>query len=208
MQCFVVVDRSLFGYSLMYRVHLRPWEIDPDPPELTAWLESRQGPPGRALDLGCGTGRQTLLLARRGWRVVGIDFVPAAIEQARRRLDRAGAEGRLIVGDVRQLGELDLGDRFDLVLDLKCLHGLPPRDRLRYAGGVASACQSRGWCLLFGLTPNRMRGLLGAPGGVSRAEVERLFDPDFEFVDVNEARGGTFTPSVYQMRRRGRPSGI
>ncbi|MGH3508401.1 MAG: class I SAM-dependent methyltransferase [Nocardioidaceae bacterium] len=40
-------------------------------------------PPGDAVDLACGEGRNSLWLARRGWRVTGIDFSPVAIERAR-----------------------------------------------------------------------------------------------------------------------------
>ena len=45
-----------------------------------AALESEGRPPGVAVDLGCGSGRDTLELLRRGWRVVAVDAEPAAIE--------------------------------------------------------------------------------------------------------------------------------
>lgn len=41
-------------------------------------------PPGRALDLACGEGRNARWLASRGWQVVGMDFSPVAIEKARK----------------------------------------------------------------------------------------------------------------------------
>src|SRR5690606_13155537 len=48
--------------------------------------EADRSPPlGCALDLGCGRGQFTPKLARRGWEAVGVDYVPAAIEAARRR---------------------------------------------------------------------------------------------------------------------------
>jgi tellurite methyltransferase len=42
-------------------------------------------PPGRALDLACGTGRNALWLAERGWSVTAVDGAPAAIEILRQR---------------------------------------------------------------------------------------------------------------------------
>lgn len=44
---------------------------------LTCW----QGAPGLALDLGCGAGRDSLELLRRGWRVLAIDVEPLALER-------------------------------------------------------------------------------------------------------------------------------
>jgi SAM-dependent methyltransferase len=41
-------------------------------------------PPGRAVDLACGEGRNALFLAERGWTVIGVDFSARAIEKARR----------------------------------------------------------------------------------------------------------------------------
>ncbi len=53
-------------------------------------------PPGRALDLACGEGRNARWLASRGWRVVGMDFSPKAIDKAR----QVGPEVDWRVGDV------------------------------------------------------------------------------------------------------------
>jgi 2-polyprenyl-3-methyl-5-hydroxy-6-metoxy-1,4-benzoquinol methylase len=49
-------------------------------------------PPGRALDLACGEGRNALWLAERGWTVTGVDYSAVAIEKARRRSHDEGAE--------------------------------------------------------------------------------------------------------------------
>ncbi|OKK02991.1 class I SAM-dependent methyltransferase [Streptomyces sp. CB02400] len=46
--------------------------------------------PGAALDLGCGTGGDTLWLARRGWRVTAVDISPTAVERV---ADHARAQG-------------------------------------------------------------------------------------------------------------------
>ncbi len=44
-------------------------------------------PPGDALDLACGEGRNALWLARRGWRVTAVDFSAVAVDRARRLAD-------------------------------------------------------------------------------------------------------------------------
>lgn len=40
-------------------------------------------PPGRALDLACGEGRNAVWLAERGWEVTAVDFSPVALDKAR-----------------------------------------------------------------------------------------------------------------------------
>jgi SAM-dependent methyltransferase len=202
------MQRAQALYSVMYRLGLKPWEIDGHAPELTALVDGWPGAPGRALDLGCGTGRQMLMLAQHGWEVVGVDFVQTALDQARARVAEAGLKATLLRGDVTRLGDLSLGDEFELVLDDKCFHGLSAQGRAAYAQGVSAVSKPGATLLLFALTPSRGRALFGAPAGVSRRDVERLFEPDFEMLEISEASRGPFTPNVYRMRRRSSGFGI
>jgi SAM-dependent methyltransferase len=86
------------------------------------WIEVREGT--RVLDVGCGVGRWSRLLAGRGARVLGVDLSPTMIEQARRRADAVGVRCRFAVAD---LSRLDMEERFDLVLGVTVLqHILDP----------------------------------------------------------------------------------
>jgi 2-polyprenyl-3-methyl-5-hydroxy-6-metoxy-1,4-benzoquinol methylase len=49
-------------------------------------------PPGSALDLACGEGRNALWLAGRGWRVTAVDFSDVALSKGRRRAEELGIE--------------------------------------------------------------------------------------------------------------------
>ncbi len=72
--------------------------------------------PGQSvLDVCCGYGRHALELARRGFRVTGIDLAPRQIEEARRRAQAAGVDVRFVLGDVR---EMDFQAEFDACLNL------------------------------------------------------------------------------------------
>ena len=88
------------------------------------WLEVREGT--RVLDVGCGVGRWSRLLAGRGARVLGVDLSPTMIDQARRRADSDGVAERCRFA-VADLSRLDLEERFDLVLGVTVLqHILDP----------------------------------------------------------------------------------
>lgn len=70
--------------------------------------------PGRALDLGCGEGRNALWLAERGWAVTAVDFSEVAVERGRHWADRRGLSIDFRVADVT---EYDPDPRaYDLVI--------------------------------------------------------------------------------------------
>ncbi|AUY47927.1 class I SAM-dependent methyltransferase [Streptomyces sp. CB01881] len=81
--------------------------LDPDRGDLHAYLDlARQLGAGRVLDIGCGTGVFALLLADRGFEVVGVDPALASIEVARGkpRSERV----RWICGDATTLPPLQV----------------------------------------------------------------------------------------------------
>jgi SAM-dependent methyltransferase len=108
------------------------WPSDPDP----ALVEfARILRPGRALDLGCGPGRNAIWLAGRGWDVTGVDASRVALEQADRRAKAAAVELRLICVDLDQWSP-PVGS-FDLVV-LANLHPEPVRRRPMFSRAAAA----------------------------------------------------------------------
>src|SRR5688500_8613055 len=68
-----------------------PWVIDEPQPEVVALL-GRQLITGRLLDSGCGTGEHSMLAARHGATVTGVDISPNAIAAARRKAADRGID--------------------------------------------------------------------------------------------------------------------
>ncbi len=97
---------------------LEEWEED---------LFRRVVPPGgRLLIVGCSAGREAVPLAKRGFRVVGIDPVPALIEAARRHAEPHGVE---VTFEVKSAGDLDGSlESFDAIL-CSCYEHIPTRRR-------------------------------------------------------------------------------
>ncbi|KAF0650712.1 MULTISPECIES: class I SAM-dependent methyltransferase [Streptomyces] len=63
---------------------------------LTSWLPPA---PADVLDVGCGTGSLSELVAGAGHRVTGVDLAPRMVERARAKLAEAGLPGRFLIGD-------------------------------------------------------------------------------------------------------------
>jgi SAM-dependent methyltransferase len=81
--------------------------------DFALWEELAGTAPRDVLDLGCGTGRVAIRLARRGHRVTGMDLEPAFLDEADRRARAWRVDLHTVVADARSF---DLGLRFDLVL--------------------------------------------------------------------------------------------
>ncbi|MET9433820.1 class I SAM-dependent methyltransferase [Streptomyces sp. NPDC006551] len=89
-------------------------------------------PGGRALDLGCGPGRNALHLASLGFRVDAVDLSPQAIAWAEERAREAGADIRFHQGDAFELAATGLAGPYDVIHDSGCFHHLPPHRRVSY----------------------------------------------------------------------------
>ncbi len=72
-------------------------------------------PGAEVLDIGCGTGRHAVQLARRGFRVTGVDLSPGMLAEAARAAAEAGVEVELIEADATAF---DLGRMFDAAICL------------------------------------------------------------------------------------------
>lgn len=117
-----------------------PFFVDKPDENLVAWLDAGLVPPGRALDLGCGAGRNARHLASRGFQVDGIDLSQTAVAWAREHAPdqepaqepAQGPAPRFHVGDALGEAGATLTGPYDLVYDSGCLHHLPPHRRIAY----------------------------------------------------------------------------
>lgn len=188
-------------FELKYLRGRAPWDRGIVPPEVLALVEKGL-PPGRALDVGCGSGTSSVFLAAHGWDVVGVDFSALAIRRARRRARRAGVRCAFYRADATDLSFLD--GPFDLALDIGCLHGIPQPGRARYAAGLARLLRPAGLYLLYAICPSPDRP---ARPGIAPAAVRELFAPAF-VVERQEEGRDRGRPSVwYWMSRRAADDG-
>lgn len=119
-----------------------PWELGRPRRQLVEAVKSGWVKPGKALDICCGLGTNTIYLAENRFMVKGIDISDTAIESARRKAGKAGVEVDFQVGNAVRLPYQS--EEFDFVFDMGCFHHILPRDRNAYLKGVRRVLKQGG----------------------------------------------------------------
>lgn len=135
-------------FDTAYETHTAPWVIGEPQPTVVA-LERTGLLRSPVLDIGCGLGEHTILLTRLGYDVVGIDFAPHAIEQARANATARGVDARFEVGDAF---DLDPATPYETVLDSALFHIFDVADRARYVESLRRVCRPGGYLHLLALS--------------------------------------------------------
>jgi len=171
-----------------------PWDTNLTPPEVHEFIS--QNPPGRALDLGCGTGTNAITLAQHGWRVSGVDFIARPIRAARKKARQAQVKVDFRVGDVTRL--TNFTDPFDLILDIGCYHSLTSIGRQDYRSNVIRLLNTGGTFLLY--TFIRPEGT--EPGnGVVEADLA-AFSPALKLINRQNGLDRATQPSAWLTFRK------
>lgn len=144
-----------------------PWDTGVSPPELLEFIHNND--PGRALDLGCGTGTNVLSLVENGWQATGVDFAAKAIKAAQKKAKEAKLQANFITADVTQL---NLPESYNLILDMGCFHGLRSNDRRKYIENVRKWLSPDGTLLLYAIIKsNQSANAIG----INEEELNELF---------------------------------
>ncbi|HET9108355.1 MAG TPA: class I SAM-dependent methyltransferase [Steroidobacteraceae bacterium] len=121
---------------------------------LEPWLKIEAG--AKVLDVGCGIGRWSRLLASRGARVTGVDLSPTMIAEAERRAAAGGLASRcrFIVQDS---AALEIGESFDLILCVTMLQHMLDIATMRCAlRRMAQHLAPRGRLVILEAAPARV----------------------------------------------------
>lgn len=119
-----------------------PFFVDKPDENLVAYVEQRQLPLTRVLELGSGPGRNALYLAERGSQVDAIDLAQSSIDWANERANERQLDVRFRQGN---LFELSIEDgAYDFVYDSGCFHHIAPHRRHDYIRVVTDALRPGG----------------------------------------------------------------
>jgi cyclopropane fatty-acyl-phospholipid synthase-like methyltransferase len=188
-----VIRQVLF--ELSYLIRRTPWDTGISPPELMVFLGSHS--PGRALDLGCGTGTNAITMTKHGWQVVAVDISILAIRRARQKAHEASAAIDFRQGDVTAMR--NLGDPFDLALDIGCFHSLSGDARKRYAANLKRWLNPEGSFLLYAWLDDEDET---QDDPLNAAEIETLFSPELECLDATLGTERQRTSAWFTFRRK------
>ena len=172
-----MTNDSLSKFVQRYDAQDIPWDTGITPPEIVGIVQELK--PGKALDLGCGTGTNVRYLLEHGWEADGVDFVPDAVQKAQAKLAHFPAERfGVYCHDVTRLNELtNLRSPYDLVIDIGCGHGIPVEQAKQYAHDVAAQMQPGGIWMLYAHQPTVERDFGWLP-----EDVRQIVAADFELV--------------------------
>ena len=183
-----------------------PWSHDEPSLFLAEICIERE--PGKALDIGCGAGTDSVFLAQQGWDVTSLDFMPKALEYTQARAAEAGVSVTPIEADVTNW---EPSEKYDIVLDHGLLHNMDPVRYQAYRERIMSALADDGDLILLHwhpLYPDQPQGKVG-PVRTSRADIKTFFAPELqekffareEFEDLPDMVGRGMTQAYYWFQR-------
>lgn len=150
------------------QIYLNPNSRVPVNPSALVLETTANLSPGLALDAGMGNGRNALYLARKGWKVTGVDISQAAVKRAREQAASLKADLDARSAD---LEKMDLGRaRFDLIL---CTYAEPLA--VRAARKFVDALKPGGLLLIEGRRVDPLPSSSTPPSGFLPNQLLRLY---------------------------------
>jgi len=111
--------------ALRYANGQTPWDTGVPSSELIRVIEQGDFNGKTVLEFGCGSGTNSIELARRGYLVTAVDLVELPILRAREKAQRAGVKVDFRVGDFTRI---DLQGPYDCLFDCSVYDGIRTRD--------------------------------------------------------------------------------
>jgi SAM-dependent methyltransferase len=202
-----MTQRAIFEH--LYRQAKRPEDLPWAHREPTAFLPEvvSARAPGRALDIGCGTGVDSVFLASRGWAVTSLDFMTPALAMTRARAEAAGVS---VTTAEAAINEWAAPHPFDFIVDAGCFHNMPRSERAAYRARLLSCLPPGGDYVLVHF--DKRHALDWRPIGpkrIARPDILAFFAPELtEQAYVRTVHTGqrlpigpTFAMNTFWLRR-------
>jgi len=161
-----------------------PWDIG-RPQPVFAKLAVSEDLGDEIIDVGCGTGEHAMLFASRGYKVLGVDSAPLAIEKARAKASQRGSKAEFVVADALHLAELHR--KFDVAIDSGLFHVFADRERFAYVESLRAVIRPQGRCYMLCFSDKEPVGW-GGPRRVFKREILTSFSDGWHVDYVRPAK--------------------
>lgn len=165
-------------WEKIYKTERTPWDAVSPEPYLVGLVERKVIYSTAAIDIGCGTGNETIFLASRGFLVTAFDISATAISRAQEKARRAGVVCDFQVADVLKF---EPRQKYNFCLDRACFHFLDPQERPKYVANVTSWLNPGA---LFLLIVSSDQESFKGPYQFSRKEITESFSRDFDILSL------------------------
>jgi SAM-dependent methyltransferase len=165
-----------------YQAGNTPWDVGRPDSNLIQAVTAVPIKPCNVLDIGCGTGDNTIWLAQQGFRVVGVDNSEIAIEKAKEKASKANAKCAFEVANI--LKSPVEGGPFGFAFDRGFFHTLgSDRERETFAETVNDHLEKDGlWLSLLGNADEQRKGP-GPPQRTAR-DIVNAVESHFEILSL------------------------
>ena len=176
--------QTTVDWDAAYRDGTPPWDTDVPHAELARVLDEHRLCPQTVLEIGCGTGADTVVLARRRFEVTAVDCSPLALERARFRAEQHNALLHFVLADIFDFARS--ASPFDLVYDAGVYHFLRQANLDRYLDVLWRMTRPGSYYLCLAGAPDDTTE--DGPPQVTKDDIHGELGRLFEFVQFRPTR--------------------
>ena len=180
-------------YKERYKSGDTPWDVGQPDFNLIEVVTKTPVLSCNVLDIGCGTGDNSIWLTQNRFQVVGTDTSDIAMAKAKEKAFKANVECEFMLVDF--LNNKIKGAPFGFVFDRGCFHSFgSENDRRRFSKNVAMHLEEGGlWLTIVGNADEHRQG----PGPPQRTagEIVLAVEPDFEILSIQSSHFGSNRPN-------------
>ena len=154
-----------------------PWHSEKPPVSLEENLKKIKV--GNALEVCSGAGTNSIFLAKKGFKVEGIDISKTVVEIAKKRAKKENLDIDFRTGNV-----LDLNERkkFEFVFDRGCFHHMPTESREKFVKNIFRSLKENGKFQIMAFSEKNK----GIRKGFSKSELRKIFSKYFKIGKIEE----------------------
>jgi len=180
-------------YRKRYKSGDTPWDVGQPDFNLIEVVTQKPIPSCKVLDIGCGTGDNSIWLARNHFQVIGTDTSDIALEKAKDKASRANVECNFMLVDF--LRNKIEGSPFGFVFDRGCFHSFSSENNRRsFAKNVAAHLEEAGlWLTIVGNADEHRQG--HGPPQRTAVDIVLAVEPYFEILFLQSSRFGSNHPN-------------